>query len=60
MSYTINVTSNDIDIQNAKLSRFNAYAEDHYKSAMRQVLNPTKSAVKAAAPKMSGAMAKGI
>ena len=60
MAVKISLVTNDIEIQNAKLSRFSAYAEDYYKKAMRSVINPTKAAVKAAAPKSSGAMAKAI
>ncbi len=60
MAYKISVNSTDLELQQAKLLRFRAFAEDRYKTAMRSVLTPTASMVKSAAPVFTGAGKKAI
>ena len=60
MAIKINISAKNVDPQIQKLTRFQAFAEAHYKAAMRNVLKPIKAQVKEAAPVMSGKMRKEI
>jgi len=60
MAIQIHVNARNVDPQIQKLFRFEAFAEEHYKAAMKAVLAPVKAKVKSNAPVFSGAMRKEI
>ena len=60
MAYTVTVKTRNVDVQIKNLRRFEAFAEAHYKTALRSVITPTKAAVKANAPVFSGDLRKEI